>query len=204
MYLHLRCYIFFFFFGLMPLQNQKNIIVKHLIEMKFVASREDRGIVAIVQHLFTGSSSKRFLKTILAQRDDLSPSSKTTQKPTKIHEIWQNDHKTTCGSDSVRYAPGFTLYLKPPFSRVPFHYSRVVNRANAVLTWLLTALTKCLLWVNSWAILAKLAIRHIFIDKVGNSLHIYCRSGHFIAYLLSKLAIHYLLAKVVIRRIYYR
>jgi hypothetical protein len=84
---HLRCYIFFFFFGLMPLQNQKNIIVKHLIEMKFVASREDSGIVAIVQHLFTGSSSKRFLKTILAQRDDLSPSSKTTQKPTKIHEI---------------------------------------------------------------------------------------------------------------------
>jgi len=67
--------------------------------MKFVASREDRGIVAIVQHLFTGSSSKRFLKTILAQRDDLSPSSKTTQKPTKIHEIWQNDHKTTCGSE---------------------------------------------------------------------------------------------------------
>jgi hypothetical protein len=33
----------------MPLQNQKNIIVKHLIEMKFVASRQDRGIVAIVQ-----------------------------------------------------------------------------------------------------------------------------------------------------------
>ena len=31
--------------------------------------------------------AKRFLKTILAQRDDLSPSSKTTQKPTKIHEI---------------------------------------------------------------------------------------------------------------------
>ena len=87
MYLHLRCYIFFFFFGLMPLQNQKNIIVKHLFEMKFVASRQDRGIVAIVQHLFTGSSSKRFFKTILAQRDDLSPSSKTTQKPTKIHEI---------------------------------------------------------------------------------------------------------------------
>ena len=194
MYLHRRCYIFFFFFGLMPLQNQKYIIVKHLIKMKFVASREDRGIVAIVQHLFTGSSSKRFFKTILAQRDDLSPSSKTTQKPTKIHEIWQNEHKTTCGSE-VRTRI---------FSRVPFHYSRVVNRANAVLTWLLTALTKCLLWVNSWAILAKLAIRHIFIDKVGNSLHIYCRSGHFIAYLLSKLAIHYLLAKLVIRRIYCR
>ena len=104
----------------------------------------------------------------------------------------------------VRYAPGFTLYLEPTFSRVPFHYSRVVNRANAVLTGLLTALTKCLLWVNSWAILPNLAIHHIFIDKVGISLHIYCRSGHFIAYLLSKLAIHYLLAKLVIRRIYCR
>ena len=78
----------------------------------------------------------------------------------------KSDKMTIKRLAGVRYAPGFTLYLEPTFSRVPFHYSRVVNRANAVLTWLLTTLTKCLLWVNSWAILAKLAIRHIFIDKV--------------------------------------
>ena len=97
----------------------------------------------------------------------------------------KSDKMTIKRLAGVRYAPGFTLYLEPTFSRVPFHYSRVVNRANAVLTWLLTALTKCLLWVNSWAILAKLAIRHIFIDKVGNSLH---RHNKMLSYFVLRLA----------------